>query len=74
MHESLPDEHQKGVSAFVEGLEHKSKQCSNCGFEDSILHSDWKTHVETDPRSGHILYKLTCPDCASHETVDVNIS
>ena len=74
MYDSLPDEHQKGVAAFVDSLEHQKQTCSDCGFEDAVLHSEWKTHVETDPRSGHILYKLTCPDCDSVETVDVNIS
>lgn len=67
------EEHEKGVRAFTESLERKQLTCIGCGFEDSVLHSDWKTHVETEPRSGHIIYRLTCPDCGETQTVDINI-
>jgi len=67
------EQHQKGVRAFTASLEHKSQTCRSCGFDDYILHSDWKTHVETEPKSGHIVYHLTCPNCNSKETVEINI-
>ncbi|PSQ51391.1 hypothetical protein BRD20_10650 [Halobacteriales archaeon SW_8_65_20] len=67
------EQHEKGVRAFTESLEHKQKTCSNCEFEDSVLHSEWTTHVETTPKSGHIRYKLTCPDCDSTEIVEIDI-
>ena len=67
------EQHEKGVRAFTESLEQKLRACSNCGFEDRVLHGEWKTHVETEPRSGHIQYRLTCPDCRSTELVDIDI-
>lgn len=67
------EQHQQGVRAFTESLEHKQTSCSNCGFEDSVLHSEWEAHVETTPKSGHIQYRLTCPSCDSVETVDIDI-
>ncbi|MCL7416945.1 MAG: hypothetical protein M8354_03785 [Halalkalicoccus sp.] len=73
MHESLPEEHRRGVEAFVESLEHKSVRCTNCGFESGLLHGDWQTAVHTEPRSGHLRYELTCPDCGTVETVEINV-
>ncbi|MFD1643880.1 hypothetical protein [Halohasta litorea] len=67
------DQHRKGVAAFTKSLEHKRVSCTNCGFEARVLHDDWKTHVETDPKTGHILYRLTCPDCRSERVVDIDI-
>ncbi|QZP39255.1 hypothetical protein [Halobaculum magnesiiphilum] len=65
--------HEEGIRAFTESLEHKQTVCSNCGFEDSVLHSEWDTHVETTAKSGHIKYELTCPDCQSTEVVEIDI-
>jgi Zn ribbon nucleic-acid-binding protein len=65
--------HQQGVNAFTQSLLHKEQTCSNCGFHDTVLHSDWRTHVETDHRSGHIQYQLTCPDCQTEEVLDIDI-
>jgi hypothetical protein len=73
VHDSIPEEHEKGVQAFTESLEHKDITCSDCGFTDAILHSAWKTQIDTDPRSGHIHYHLTCPDCNETETVEINL-
>lgn len=66
-------QHERGVRAFTKSLGHKEQTCSDCGFHDSVLHSDWKTHVETDPKSGHIQYRLTCPDCGTVEVLDIDI-
>jgi len=67
------EQHQRGVRAFTETLEHKQKTCSTCGFQDCVLHSEWEAQVETTPKSGHIQYRLTCPSCGSVETVDIGI-
>ena len=67
------EQHENGVRAFTERLEHKQKTCSSCEFEDSVLHSEWKTHVETTPKPCHIRYELTCPDCDSTEIVEIDI-
>jgi len=48
------EQHEKGVRAFTESLEHKQVTSSSCEFEDSVLHSEWRAHVETTPKSGHI--------------------
>jgi len=48
------EQHEKGVRAFTESLEHKQVTCSSCEFEDSVLHSEWRAYVETTPRPGHI--------------------
>lgn len=68
------EHHERGVQAFTESLEHKTRKCGNCGFEASMLHSEWDAHVESDPMSGYILYRLTCPDCRSTEVVEIDIS
>jgi len=67
------EQHENGVRAFTESLEHKRRTCSECGFDDRVLHGEWKTHVETDPRTGHLQYRLTCPDCRNEEVVDIDI-
>ncbi|WP_254533749.1 hypothetical protein [Natrinema gelatinilyticum] len=67
------DEHEKGVNAFIKSLEHKQLSCSGCEFEASVLHDEWDTHVETNPKTGHIQYRLTCPDCRTEEVVDIDI-
>jgi len=67
------DEHKKGIEAFTESLEHRQLSCGGCGFEAAVLHDDWDTHVESDPQTGHIQYRLTCPDCQSEEVVDIDI-
>lgn len=66
------DEHKRGVAAFTESLRHKTIGCDHCGFEDTVLQSAWKTDVHTEPRNGHVVYELTCPDC--NETTDVEIN
>jgi len=65
--------HQQGVNAFTQSLLHKEQTCSECGFHDTVLHSDWGTHVETDHRSRHIQYRLRCPDCQTEEVLDIDI-
>ncbi|GGM47817.1 hypothetical protein GCM10009006_31260 [Haloarcula argentinensis] len=65
--------HERGIHAFTRSLLHKEQACSNCSFQDTVLHSDWQTHVETDHQSGHIRYRLTCPDCQSEEVLDIDI-
>ncbi|GAB7119138.1 hypothetical protein JCM9743_16010 [Natrinema sp. JCM 9743] len=73
MMSDFTEHHQKGVDAFTKSLEHKRQTCHGCGFEDTVLDSEWQTHVETEPRSGHILYRLTCPNCTETETVEIDI-
>jgi cytochrome c-type biogenesis protein CcmH/NrfF len=72
MLDSLPDSHPRGVRALREGLERSLVTCSNCGFEDPVLHSEWRARLETDPRTGQIRYRLRCPDCAGEEVVQLN--
>lgn len=67
------EEHRKGVDAFTESLEHKQVICEDCDFEAAVLHDDWDTHVETDPKTGHIQYRLTCPNCQGETVVDIDI-
>lgn len=67
------DSHERGARVFSDRLQRVAVQCTRCGFEDGILRSEWRTRLETDPRSGHARYLLTCPDCANVETVDLNI-
>lgn len=67
------EEHEEGVRAFTHHLEDMVRECSHCGFEDNVLHSEWRAHVETTSKPGHIVYRLTCPDCTSTEVVEVEI-
>lgn len=67
------EQHDEGVEAFVDELEHTRRTCDECGFEDVILDGEWKTHVERDSHSGHVNYRLECPDCTSEQVVDVNL-
>jgi ribosomal protein S27AE len=67
------EQHHQGVSALTKHLEHTRQTCRKCGFDDYVLHSEWKAHVETTPKSGHIRYRLTCPDCHSTEIVELDV-
>lgn len=67
------DDYRAGAKALVKGLERTHTECSRCGFDGCMLHGDWKTHVERDPRSNHLCYRLTCPDCNRQKTVELNL-
>lgn len=67
------EDHEDGVRALAERLEHTTRTCDDCGFEDCILHGDWETHVEEAGASGRIVYRLTCPDCRSVRTVEIDV-
>jgi len=67
------EQHEKGVRAFTESLEHKQMTCSSCEFEDSVLHSEWRAHVEPTPKSEHIKYRFTSPDCHSNKIVEIDM-
>lgn len=73
MHEPVPEAHERGVAAFVRSLKHKRVACRGCGFEANVLGGEWRTRVESSPLSGHVVYKLTCPDCNSVESVEINV-
>ena len=73
MLDSLPDSHPRGVRALQKGLERSLVECSNCGFEDGILHTEWRARLETDPHNGLLRYRLRCPDCAGVEVVELNL-
>lgn len=49
------------------------RSCSDCGFEDTILAGEWAVRTGQDPRTGHMVYHLECPDCAGVERVEMNI-
>lgn len=62
-----------GKRLFAEKLRTVTEACPECGFEDTILDSHWKTETHTHPKSGHVLYELTCPDCGETTTIEVNL-
>lgn len=49
------------------------RSCSDCGFEDTILAGEWTVRTGQDPRTGHVVFHLECPDCTGAERVEMNI-
>jgi hypothetical protein len=72
-YESVSETHETGIEVFTRILEETSRSCGSCGFEDAVLGGEWAVHVERDPRSRRLLYRLDCPDCRSTETVDIDV-
>ncbi len=70
---TIYDEHRTGANALVRGLERTHVACDHCGFDGCVLHGEWKAHVERSPRSHHLCYRLTCPDCNRTKTVELNL-
>lgn len=66
------DAHDRGRAALTERLERTVVAC-DCGFVDGLLRSEWRARVDRAPRSGHLRYRLTCPDCASETVVELNL-
>lgn len=69
----MSEENADGKRRFAERLQSVTEQCPECGFTGTILGSAWKTETHTDPKSGHVLYQLTCPDCNETTTIEVNL-
>lgn len=67
------EEHGSGVRAFTDQLEHATATCEECGFEDHVLHGEWRAQVGTSKKSGHLRYLLSCPDCGETRTIELNV-
>lgn len=68
-----PKDSDIGKQLFAEKLRTTTESCPTCGFTDTILDSPWKTETHTDDTSGHVVYQLTCPDCAETTVVEINL-
>lgn len=72
MSNGLADSHERGGRVLSDRLEHTVVACE-CGFADSLLRGEWRARVDRAPRSGHLRYHLTCPDCATETVVELNL-
>ena len=68
-----PEDPDVGKRRFAERLQSTTKECPACGFTDTVLDSPWNTETHTDAQSGHVVYQLTCPDCAETTVVEINL-
>lgn len=66
-------DHDSGKEHFAEELQGVHHTCEECGFESTVLDSEWTVHAHKSSRSGHLVYEVECPDCGSAEPIDPTI-
>lgn len=59
--------------SFARRLERSRVRCRDCGFEGPIMGGEWETRAGRALRTGHLVYRLTCPDCRGQRTVETTL-
>ncbi|MFC5971780.1 hypothetical protein ACFPYI_10595 [Halomarina salina] len=72
MSRGLADAHDRGGEVLSERLAQTVVAC-DCGFADSLLRGEWRARVDRAPRSRHLRYSLTCPDCRDVTVVELSL-